>query len=304
MHRKFLTICDFTGEYLEKPSYLCQAKSRMMTTDDCVKPVYIEQLFKSKNPGLAKMIPGFVYAFLKRILHQKDINDFIHRYGDRKGLDFSDAILEYLNVSYKVVGEEYLPAPEGRYIFVANHPLGGPDGIILISFLGLHYPRLKFPVNDLLLNLKNLNNIFLPVNKHGRQAKAAVAAIEDAYASDCQMIMFPAGLVSRKQKGMIKDLEWQKSFISKAVQHQRDIVPVFIDGKNSDFFYNLACFRKKIHLKANLEMLYLPDETFKQRNKTFTLYIGKPVPWQTLHAGKKPLEWAQEVKEMVYQLKK
>ena len=274
-----------------------------MTDNNCIKPVYIEQLFKSKNPGLAKMIPGFVFSYLKKIIHQNDINDFITRYGERKGLAFSDAILEYLNVSYKVKGIENLPSPEGRYIFVSNHPLGGPDGIILISFLGTHYPKLKFPVNDMLLNLKNLNNIFLPVNKHGAQAKNAVAAIEEAYASGCQMIMFPAGLVSRKQKGIIKDLEWQKSFVSKAIQHQRDIVPIFIDGKNSDFFYNLANFRKKIKLKANLEMLYLPDETFKQRNKTFTLHIGKPIPWQSLNKSKKPAEWAQEIKEMVYALK-
>lgn len=272
--------------------------------EESVKPIHIERLFESKNPRLARMIPTCVYSYLKKVLHQDEINDFISRYGDRKGLAFSDAILEFLNVSYRVVGEENLPNPEGRYIFVANHPLGGPDGIILISFLGTRYASLKFPVNDLLLNLKNLNNIFLPVNKHGKQAKEAVVAIEKAYASDCQMLMFPAGMVSRKQKGVIKDLEWQKSFISKAVQHQRDVVPIYIEGKNSDFFYNLANFRKKIHLKANLEMLYLPDETFKQRHKTFTLYIGKSIPWQTFDAQKKPSEWAQEIKESVYRLNK
>ena len=273
-----------------------------MTDNNRLKPIYIEQIFKGKNPGLAKMIPGFIYTYLKKIIHQNDKNDFITRYGDRTGLDFSDAILEFLRVSYKVVGEENLPPQNGRYIFVSNHPLGGPDGIILISFLGTHYPRLKFPVNDLLLNLKKLNNIFLPVNKHGAQAKEAVTAIEEAYASDCQMIMFPAGLVSRKQKGVIRDLEWQKSFVSKAIQHQRDIIPIFIEGKNSDFFYRLANLRKKIGLKANIEMLYLPDETFKQRGRTFTIRIGKRIPWQSLDHSKKPLEWAQEIKKKVYGL--
>ena len=219
------------------------------------------------------------------------------------GSEAADAILEYLHVSYQVIGEANLPSPDGRYIFVSNHPLGGPDGIILISFLGTRYPELKFPVNDLLLNLKNLNNIFLPVNKHGAQAKDAVSALEDAYASDCQMIMFPAGLVSRKQQGIIQDLEWQKSFVSKAIQHRRDIVPIFIDGRNSNFFYNLANFRKKIGLKANIEMLYLPDETFKQRNRTFTLYIGQPIEWESLDKSKKPIEWAQEIKRKVYLLK-
>ena len=274
-----------------------------MADNQGLKPIYIEQLFRSKNPGVAKMIPGFIYSYLKKVIHQDDINDFITRYGDRKGLDFSDAILEYLHVSYQVIGEANLPSPDGRYIFVSNHPLGGPDGIILISFLGTCYPELKFPVNDLLLNLKNLNNIFLPVNKHGAQAKDAVSALEDAYASDCQMIMFPAGLVSRKQQGIIQDLEWQKSFVSKAIQHRRDIVPIFIDGRNSNFFYNLANFRKKIGLKANIEMLYLPDETFKQRNRTFTLYIGQPIEWESLDKSKKPIEWAQEIKRKVYLLK-
>lgn len=274
-----------------------------MEEHDRIKPVYIEQLFKSKNPGLARMIPGFIYSFLKRTIHQDDINEFITRYGNRQGLDFSDAILEYLNVSYRVVGEENLPSPEGRYIFASNHPLGGPDGIILISFLGTRYPHLKFPVNDLLLNLKNLNNIFLPVNKHGAMDKKAVMAIEDAYASNCQMIMFPAGMVSRKQHGIIQDLEWQKSFITKAIQHKRDIVPIYIDGKNSNFFYNLANFRKLIGIKANLEMLYLPDETFKNRNQTFTIYIGKTISWQTLDKSKKPAEWAEEIKKIVYRLK-
>lgn len=273
-----------------------------MENNDRVEPVYIEQLFKSKNPRLARLIPGFIYSFLKRVICQKQINEFISRYGDRKGLDFSNAILEYLNVSFKVEGEENLPSPDGRYIFVSNHPLGGPDGIILISYLGKKYSRLKFPVNDLLLNLKNLNNIFLAVNKHGAMAKDAVAAIEQAYASECQMIMFPAGMVSRKNNGVIQDPEWQKSFITKAIQHQRDIIPIFIEGKNSNFFYNLANFRKMIRLNVNLEMMYLPKEAFEKKDQSFRIHIGKRIPWQTLDKSKKPIEWAQEIKKIVYGL--
>lgn len=273
-----------------------------MENNDCVKPIYIEQVFKSKNPRIARMIPGFIYSFLKRLIHQDSINEFIERYGDRKGLDFADGMMEYLQISYDIVGEENLPSPDGRYIFVSNHPLGGPDGVILISFLGKHYPHLKFPVNDILLNLKNLNNIFLPINKHGSLAKEAVTAIEEAYAYDCQIIMFPAGMVSRKIKGVIQDLEWQKSFVAKARQHHRDIIPIFISGQNSHFFYNLANFRKKIHIKANLEMLCLPDETFKKKGQHFTIHIGSPIPWQRLDKSKKPTEWAAVIREQVYHL--
>ncbi len=273
-----------------------------MENNDRIKPIHIEEVFKSKNPRMAKMIPGFVYRFLKRLIHEEGINEFIERYGDRKGLAFADGMVEYLQVTYDVIGEEHLPEADGRYIFVSNHPLGGPDGVILISFLGKHYPRLKFPVNDILLNLKNLNDIFLPINKHGGMAKEAVTAIEEAYASDAQMIMFPAGLVSRKTKEGIRDLTWQKSFVAKAVQHRRDIVPIFISGQNTNFFYRLANFRKRIGLKANLEMLCLPDETFKKRGQHLTIHIGTPIPWQSLDRSRKPAEWAELIKGKVYDL--
>lgn len=279
-------------------SYICNN----MENNDRIKPIHIEEVFKSKNPRMAKMIPGFVYRFLKRLIHEEGINEFIERYGDRKGLAFADGIVEYLQVTYDVIVEEHLPEADGRYIFVSNHPLGGPDGVILISFLGKHYPRLKFPVNDILLNLKNLNDIFLPINKHGGMAKEAVTAIEEAYASDAQMIMFPAGLVSRKTKEGIRDLTWQKSFVAKAVQHRRDIVPIFISGQNTNFFYRLANFRKRIGLKANLEMLCLPDETFKKRGQHLTIHIGTPIPWQSLDRSRKPTEWAELIKGKVYDL--
>ncbi|MBC5620526.1 glycerol acyltransferase [Butyricimonas hominis] len=270
--------------------------------EETVKPIYIEQLFKSKNPKLARWIPKFVYSFLKRLICQDQINDFISKYGDRKGLDFADGVMEYLDLSFKIEGEENLPDPNGRYIFAANHVLGGPDGIILISYLGRKYSPLKFPVNDLLMNLKNLNNIFLPVNKHGALAKEAAADLENAFASNAQIITFPAGMVSRKTKGVIIDPEWQKSFIVKAVKYQRDIVPIHVKGENSKFFYNLANFRKKIGLKVNLEMMCLPKETFNKKGSTFTLSIGKPIPWETFDKSKTPKEWAAEVKKNVYSL--
>lgn len=274
-----------------------------METEKGLKPINLEEVFQSKNPGLARWIPRFVFNWLKKIICLNDINDFILRYGDRQGLDFANAIMEYLNLSLDIRNLRNLPSPSGRYLFVSNHPLGGPDGIALISFLGSRYPELKFPVNDILLNLKNLNNIFLPVNKHGCLSKDAVQAIENAYASDCQMIMFPAGLCSRKTNGIVKDLEWKKNFVTEAVKHQRDIVPIFISGQNSNFFYNLSNFRKKIGLRANIEMLWLPKEAYRKKGETLTLNIGQPIPWQSLDKNKKPLEWAAEIKEKLYQLR-
>ncbi|WP_251619796.1 1-acyl-sn-glycerol-3-phosphate acyltransferase [Odoribacter lunatus] len=271
-----------------------------MEKKECLQPIYLEQVFESKNPRLARWIPGFVFKWLKGIICLDDINDFIVKYGDRKGLDFANAIMEYLELKLDVRNAENLPPAGGRYLFVSNHPFGGPDGIALISLLGAVYPQLKFPVNDILLNLRNLNTIFLPVNKHGKQSKEAVKAIEEAYASDCQMIMFPAGLCSRKQKGVVKDLEWKKNFITEAVKHHRDVVPIYIGGENSSFFYNLSNFRKKIGLKANIEMLWLPKEAYRKKGTTLTMHVGKPIAWQTFDKSKKPQEWAAEVKGILY----
>ncbi len=270
--------------------------------NDRLQPIHLEEIFQKKNPKLFRWIPGFVFSGIKRLVCLKEINDFIEKYGNRKGLDFADAVMKYLHLSFRTEGEENLPPAGGRYIFVSNHPLGGPDGIALISFLGRYYPELKFPVNDLLMNLRNLNNIFLPVNKHGRQAKEAVRDIEKAYASDAQIIMFPAGLCSRKTKGVICDPAWQKNFVTEAVKHHREIVPLFISGQNSNLFYNTANLRKKTGIRANLEMILLPRETFRKKNAFLTIKVGRPIPWQSLDKSKTPREWAETIKQLVYQL--
>jgi putative hemolysin len=173
---------------------------------------------------------------------------------------------------------------------------------VFISELSKHYREIKFPVNDILTNIKNLSGIFLPVNKHGTQARDVARQIEGAYASDCQILYFPAGLCSRKKRGVIRDLQWQKSFITKSVQHKRDIVPAFFSGRNSDFFYNLANFRKLTGLKANIEMLYLADEMFRQKGKEIDLVFGKSIPWETFDRTRSALEWAEWVKSKSYAL--
>jgi Putative hemolysin len=173
---------------------------------------------------------------------------------------------------------------------------------VFIYELSKHFHEIKFPVNDILTNIKNLSGIFLPVNKHGSLAKEAARMIEEAYSSDCQILNFPAGLCSRKRRGVIRDLEWQKSFITKSIQHKRDVIPAFFSGRNSNFFYNLANVRKMLGLKANIEMLYLADEMFKQRDKEIRLVFGKPIPWETFDKSRSALEWANWVKSKSYEL--
>lgn len=261
----------------------------------------VEKVLYGKNPGLKNIIPRFVVRYLKRIIHQDEINNLLKTIGHLKDLEFNEAILEKAGIRYHTFGSERLPSG-GRYIFVSNHPLGGLDGMVFMSELSKHYQFIKFPVNDILLYLKNYSGIFLPINKHGSQGRDAAKLIEDAYAGESQILYFPAGLCSRKIKGTIKDLPWQKSFITKAVQHQRDIVPCYFSGRNSSFFYNLARIRTMLGIKANIEMLYLADEMFRQKDKDIELVFGEPVPWETFDKSKTALEWAEWVRNKSYGL--
>ncbi|MDR0743955.1 MAG: 1-acyl-sn-glycerol-3-phosphate acyltransferase [Tannerella sp.] len=265
----------------------------------------VKQVLRSKLKDKADKIPKFVVNYLIRIIHQDEINEILRRYKDLQGVGFMEALVEdYFKVELNIKQEENLPPPgEKKYIFVSNHPLGGFDGICLSYFIGKRYNnKVKYFVNDLLLAIPNLRSIFVPINKHGSQSRDAVKKMEEAYQSDNQIITFPAGLCSRKHKGVIGDLEWKKSFIQKAIEHKRDVVPIYFEGRNSNFFYRLANIRAFFNIKMNLEMLYLPDELFKQKNKSFGIHIGKPVSWQTFDSGKKTGEWAVWMKNEVYKL--
>lgn len=237
---------------------------------------------------------------MERTIHEDDINDIMTRFSDLKGLDFVDALIKDLGVNVELKGAVNIPIDES-VIFASNHPLGGLDGIAFMHAIGQYRKDVKFLVNDILMNVGNLQPLFIPVNKLGGQGKSGIAAIEEAYASDSALLVFPAGLVSRKQgDGRIEDLEWKKSFINKAKKYKKDIVPVYIEGKNSNFFYNFARLRQKIGLKANLEMLYLPDEMFSQRNQTVTIVIGKKISYTHFDQSKGEKKWAEEVKRLVY----
>ena len=269
-----------------------------------ITQIDIKQVLRQKAPSAARKIPGFMVDYLIRTVHQDELNEILRRYHDKDGVAFMQELIGYFDLNLELVNEENIPA-EGRYIFASNHPLGGLDGICLSAIIGGRFDgKIRYLVNDLLLYLSNLRSIFVPINKHGAQGKKNAELIEKAYASDNQIITFPAGLCSRKQNGKIQDTEWKKSFIQKAVEYRRDIVPVFFEGRNSNFFYRLANMRKALGIKMNCEMIYLPDEMFKSKHKTYSIHFGKPIPWQTFDSSRKPAEWAEWVKEIVYNLKK
>ena len=270
--------------------------------DDSLFLIDIDKILQTKAPKHSKYIPKFVVSYLKRIVHQEELNVFLCDSKDKVGVDFLEACLEFLDAKLDVKGLENIPK-DGLYTFVSNHPLGGQDGVSLGYILGRRFDgKVKYLVNDLLMNLRGLAPLCIPINKTGKQAKDFPKMVEAGFKSDDQLIMFPAGLCSRRRNGVIRDPAWKKTFIVKSVQFQRDVVPVHFEGRNSDFFYNLANVCKTLGIKFNIAMLYLADEMLKNRHKTFTVTFGKPIPWQTFDKSKTPAEWAQYVKDIVYKL--
>lgn len=268
-----------------------------------VKFIDIKGVLARKNPRLAKIMPGFLIRYLRKIVHEDSINNFISENKDVYDLDFVKATLTHFGVNLTIHGIENIQSEE-RIVIASNHPLGGLDGMALIYSVGLERKNIAFPVNDILLNLKNLKSMFVPINKHGANPRAAIRELDEVMMSDKTVLFFPAGLVSRRKNGVIADLEWKKTFIDKSKKSKRKIVPVYIDGKNSNFFYNLANFRKRFGIKTNIEMFYLVNEMYKQYNKQINLYFGKPVSESDFPSGYDSTEKALFVKDLAYALPK
>jgi putative hemolysin len=263
--------------------------------------INVQEIINAKAPKAAKKIPSFVVKALAKLICQDGLNKFLSHNGDARGVDFMDNAVKYFKIKLQIKGEENLPDFNTKCFFASNHPLGGMDGICLSSYLGNQYNKqIKYLVNDILYFIEPLQPIFVPINKHGAQGRAAAQALNEAIASENQIITFPAGLCSRKTNGVICDPEWKKMLVVKAIEYKRDVIPVYFEAKNSNLFYNIANIRKRIGLKFNIEMLFLPSELFKAQGKTFTVYFGKPIPWQTFDSSKSPQEWTNWVKNIVY----
>lgn len=261
----------------------------------------VEQMIGSKGVK----VPKWAIRLIEKILHVPELNRGIYLNREYFGLDFVYKFLEGhdpqdLGITIKSIGTENIPA-EGYPMVAGNHPLGGPDGLALMGAVGRVRKDIQFPVNDFLLYLPGLRELFIPIDKVNRTR--ALASLEEAFAGEFALLYFPAGACSRRQKGEIKDLEWKPTFIKKCVRYHRDLVPVYTDARNRNSFYNLANLRKWLGIKFNFEMALLPAEMFAQRGKTFTITFGKPIPWQTFDKRHTPAEWAQMVKDHVYRLK-
>ncbi len=266
------------------------------------KFVDVRRLIKSKNPGLLKWLPGFVIRWIEKIIHQKEVNDFFEKHENSDVYTFCEAALAELNLQFTIQGKENIPPEPQKIIFASNHPLGGMDAISIIHLLKNVRKDIKFIVNDLLMAVYHLKNRFIGVNKVGRSAVESLQNVEEQFATGTATFIFPSGLVSRKIKGKIMDLEWKKTFITKSKKYQIPIIPVHIGGRLTNRFYRLANFRKFLGIKVNIEMFFLVDELFRQKNMKVDIVIGKPIDPETFNKTKSDKEWADWMKERIYNL--
>jgi len=266
-----------------------------------VESINIKEIFLKKNPKLAKKLPGFVYRYINRIMHIDEINELLANHGNESGIEFARSMVKHFNVNETINGIENLPK-SGRFIFASNHPLGGFDALLILCNIDRLLGETITLVNDVLMSLPQLTPIFVPVNKHGGHSKDVIRQIHEAYSSDKQILIFPSGYASRRIKGKIQDFNWKKHFIAKSIEYQRDVIPIHVSGRNSNFFYSLAKLRTFLKLKWNLEMFYLADETFGHKNQKFTITFGQPIPYSRFDKSKSLDQWAAEVRDIVYKL--
>lgn len=269
------------------------------------RTIDLDRIIREKMGTKARYVPSVAVRWLKHIIHQDEVNRFLWESRDKKGTEWLEECTRYLDMTLDIEGLENLPDKnDGRlYTFVSNHPLGGVDGVALGAIIGRHYDgRFRYLVNDLLMNLPGLAPLCIPINKTGKQSRSFPEMVEAGFSGDNHILMFPAGICSRRIDGQIHDLPWKKTFITKSVETKRDIVPIHFGGRNSDFFYGLANVCKALHIKFNIAMLFLVDEMYKNVHKSFRVAIGKPIPWQTFDKSKTAMEWAKYVQDMVYRL--
>ena len=272
----------------------------MNTTENEKYLVDIDKVLKAKAK---RKFPKFMVNFLKRRLHQDTLNDCIIHAEHPHGIGFFDEALNYLDIHYTVRGAENLDVNK-RCIFASNHPLGGPEALIMGSVMRKYYGEsFRVPVNDILSHFPPLSDFFTPVNAMSNKQNRNIGEnIAKMFSSPYQILIYPAGKCARKEHGKITEQPWKKMFITQARRYERDVIPVHMSGINSNLFYFVTRLSKFLGLKFNIGMFMLVDELFKKQHQSFTITFGKPIPWQTFDKSKSDLEWAAWVKDEMAKL--
>lgn len=267
------------------------------------KLIDIDHIFKKNAPRTYKALPRFIIKFIKKIIHQDEINAVIEHANGKQGYEFVKELINYFDIKVKISGVENIDKNDKSVVFASNHPLGGFDGICLIGVIHHFFGNVKAIVNELLLNIDGLKPVLTGVNVFGKFNKSQIREVDQLYASDCNILVFPAGEVSRKKKGVVSDSTWQKSFLTKAIEYKRNVVPVFTDALNSKLFYFVSSFRRFLGIKANLELFLLPKELFRFKGKTIIFYFGEPISVSNFNNKAFLNKYIEQIRKNVYSLK-
>lgn len=276
----------------------------MVTQRASFNKINVDAVLQQRLRRYYPIIPKRLIRWLERTICQDGLNALLESNAGKTDADFCHGVLSDLNVSYDVISRQPISTSDSRVVFACNHPLGALDGIAMIDFVSKKFNRpVKFVVNDLLTAIEPLKGVFLPINKHGKQSRSSSSAIDEAFAGEDPIIVFPAGLVSRRQGNEIRDLDWHKMFVNKCIKHKRNIIPTYFSGENSKFFYNFARLRARTGLKFNIEMIYLPREVFRCKDSKFSIITGEPIDFNSLRGGPYASSEAESIKNRVYELK-
>ena len=265
------------------------------------KLIDINKLARQAIPELYSALPGKVrdllFRFLERFLRIRDINDVMHKFRHFQDIDFIEAFFADIDFTVMVKKRELMNIPaQGPFVGIANHPLGGLDGLALLKVIHEVRDDVKIIVNDILMNVDNLKGVFVPYNrKKNHIPVSSVREVSETLKNNGCVLFFPAGGVSRIRPDGLKDPKWMSGAFFFAKRFRCPIVPMFIHAKNSFFYYIFTLIHRK------LAALMLPREIFKKKSTSISITIGQIIP-ADLFKNIPESKLARTLKKAVYAL--
>lgn len=243
------------------------------------------------NPTHLPIKPRFLASLLEQILGLHPLGKIY----DRRPLktipkDFLDYTLDALGVSNVLENEENLDEipREGPVLIVANHPLGGWEGMALAQEILKVRPDLQVLTNELLRLIPELADLFIGVDVLSSNAASGnVGGIKQVHKhlkGGGAVLIFPAGMVSAYDfsQRRIQDRPWNRLVGQLIKRYECTTVPVYVGGRNSAYFYAAGVIHPR------LRTILLPRQLANKQGFKLPLVIGRPIPATELRLLQSP----------------
>jgi putative hemolysin len=268
--------------------------------------IHVEGMIRQSYPSVYNKLPSIALrpslTLLKKLFHEKEVNTFLTKHERLTGLDFVEAILEYLNISYKVNQQQLENIPAiGKALVVSNHPLGAADALSLIKMIAdaRQDKTVKIVANQMLSHIPQLSELLIPVdNINGKLTRQSLQEINKALENEEIVIFFPAGEVSRASLSGIKDGHWKSGFVKIAQRTSTPILPIHIKARNSSLFYTLSFIYKPMSA-------FLLGHELMRSQKPLEFKIGEIIPYTSFQSNQlQPKQYARLFRKHLYRLGK